>query len=75
MPVPDPGLTDAASAVRVTHRRRERSARQTTRIRQLERKLAELLGQQAWQEPGLGAPHDIEQLSGESPSFSSRWST
>jgi predicted nucleic acid-binding Zn-ribbon protein len=41
---------------------RPRSARQTTRIRQLERKLAELLGQQAWQESGLGAPHDIEQL-------------
>ena len=40
----------------------DRSARQTTRIRQLERKLAELLGQQAWQESGLGAPHDIEQL-------------
>lgn len=40
----------------------DRSARPTTRIRQLERKLAELLGHQACKESGLGAPHDIEQL-------------
>ena len=50
-----PGLSHLAAA-------QDRSARQTTRIRQLERKLAELLGQQAWHESGLGAPHDIEQL-------------
>ena len=37
-------------------------ARQATRIRQLESKLSELLGEQAWRESGLGAPDDIDQL-------------
>jgi hypothetical protein len=36
--------------------------RQAARIRQLEKKLSELLGEQAWRESGLGAPDDIEQL-------------
>jgi septal ring factor EnvC (AmiA/AmiB activator) len=36
--------------------------RQTTRIRQLEKKLSELMGEQAWRESGLGAPADIDQL-------------
>lgn len=36
--------------------------RQATRIRQLEKKLAELLGEQAWRDSGLGAPADIDQL-------------
>jgi hypothetical protein len=36
--------------------------RQAARIRQLETKLSELLGEQAWRESGLGAPADIDQL-------------
>jgi chromosome segregation ATPase len=36
--------------------------RQATRIRQLEKKLSEMLGEQAWRESGLGAPADIDQL-------------
>ncbi len=40
----------------------ERTARQAARIRQLEHKLSELLGQQAWRDSGLGAPADIDAL-------------
>lgn len=40
----------------------ERAARQSIRIRTLEKKLSELLGDQAWRESGLGAPGDIDQL-------------
>ncbi|MEV7971396.1 hypothetical protein AB0O34_36195 [Sphaerisporangium sp. NPDC088356] len=40
----------------------ERAARQATRVHHLERRLSELLGQQAWRESGLGAPDDIDQL-------------
>lgn len=40
----------------------ERAARQAARIRLLENKLSELLGDQVWRESGLGAPDDIEQL-------------
>ena len=36
--------------------------RQASRVRQLENKLSELLGEQAWRESGLGAPADIDQL-------------
>jgi transposase-like protein len=36
--------------------------RQATRIRQLEAKLSQLLGEQAWRESGLGAPEDIDKL-------------
>ena len=36
--------------------------RQAVRIRQLEMKLSELLGEQAWRESGLGAPADTDQL-------------
>jgi hypothetical protein len=39
-----------------------RLVRHTAHIRQLEKKLAELLGDQAWRESGLGAPTDIDQL-------------
>lgn len=39
-----------------------RVARQDARIRQLERKLTELLGEQVWAESGLGAHDDVEQL-------------
>ena len=34
----------------------------TARIQQLETRLSELLGEQAWRESGLGAPTDIDQL-------------
>ncbi len=37
-------------------------ARQAARIRQLEKKLSQLLGEQAWRESGLGAPDDIDGL-------------
>jgi hypothetical protein len=39
-----------------------RLTRQATHIRQLEKKLTELLGEQSWRESGLGAPADIDQL-------------
>lgn len=40
----------------------DRGVRQAARIRQLEGKLAELLGDQAWRESGLSGPEDIEAL-------------
>jgi hypothetical protein len=40
----------------------ERATRQAARIRLLENKLSELLGDQAWRGSGLGAPDDIDQL-------------
>jgi transposase-like protein len=36
--------------------------RQAARIRQLETKLSQMLGEQAWRESGLGAPEDIDKL-------------
>ncbi len=41
----------------------DRAARMHTRITQLERRLSELLGEQAWHDSGLGAPADIDALS------------
>ena len=41
----------------------ERAIRLQTRIQQLEKRLSEALGEQAWHESGLGAPADIDQLS------------
>ncbi|MDG9714122.1 DUF6262 family protein [Streptomyces sp. DH10] len=40
----------------------ERNVRLTARVRQLEDRLSELLGDQAWKESGLGATADIEEL-------------
>lgn len=40
----------------------ERATRLTSRIRQLETRLSEALGEQAWAESGLGAPTDIDAL-------------
>jgi chromosome segregation ATPase len=40
----------------------ERSARLAARIRQLEHRFSDLLGEQAWRESGLGHPDDIGQL-------------
>jgi hypothetical protein len=39
-----------------------RAARLTARIHQLEKRLSESLGEQAWRESGLGAPADIDAL-------------
>jgi hypothetical protein len=41
----------------------ERAARMHARITQLERRLSELLGEQAWHDSGLGAPAEIDALS------------
>jgi cell division protein FtsB len=40
----------------------ERAARLAARVRQLEDRLSALLGEQAWQQSGLGAPADIDAL-------------
>jgi len=40
----------------------ERALRLTTRIQQLEKRLSEALGEQAWRESGLGAPADSDTL-------------
>ena len=40
----------------------QRCARMAARVQQLEQRLSELLGEQAWRESGLGAPDDIDQL-------------
>ncbi|MGX1886825.1 DUF6262 family protein [Streptomyces sp. NPDC055287] len=40
----------------------ERNTRLAARVRQLEKRLSEQLGEQAWNESGLGAPADIDQL-------------
>ena len=40
----------------------EHASRLTARIRQLEKRLSEALGEQAWRESGLGAPADIDAL-------------
>ena len=36
--------------------------RQAARVRQLEAKLSQMLGEQAWHESGLGAPEDVDKL-------------
>jgi uncharacterized protein DUF6262 len=40
----------------------ERAARLNARVQHLERRLSQALGEQAWQESGLGTPDDIDQL-------------
>ena len=40
----------------------ERAARLNAQVRQLEKRLSEALGEQAWRESGLGAPPDIDAL-------------
>ena len=40
----------------------QRSARLAARVRQLEQRLSQALGEQAWHESGLGAPGDTDQL-------------
>ena len=68
---------EAAAARRRRHRRpavtwaslqadllaaHERAVRLNARVRQLEKRLSEALGEQAWRESGLGAPADIDAL-------------
>jgi len=43
-------------------RRRRTLRRLAARIRQLEHRLSQALGEQAWRESGLGQPDDIRQL-------------
>jgi Family of unknown function (DUF6262) len=40
----------------------ERAARTAARVRQLEHRLSDALGEQAWRQSGLGAPADIDAL-------------
>jgi len=40
----------------------ERAARLNARVQHLEKGLSEALGEKAWRESGLGAPHDIDGL-------------
>jgi hypothetical protein len=40
----------------------DRTARMSRHIAQLERRLSEALGQEAWQASGLGAPADVDAL-------------
>jgi hypothetical protein len=40
----------------------ERAQRLNSRVRQLEKRLSEALGEKAWQESGLGVPPDIDAL-------------
>jgi transposase-like protein len=58
---PGPGVTRASlqADLLAAH---ERALRLTARIRQLEKRLSEAIGEQAWRESGLGAPADIDAL-------------
>jgi hypothetical protein len=40
----------------------EHASRLSARVQQLEKRLSEALGDQAWRESGLGAPADIDAL-------------
>jgi len=40
----------------------ERAQRLNSRVRQLEKRLSEVLGEKAWQESGLGVPADVDAL-------------
>lgn len=40
----------------------ERNTRLQTRVRQLEKRLSEVMGESAWADSGLGAPVDVDQL-------------
>ena len=61
---PGPGVTRASlqADLAAAH---ERAIRLTSRIRQLETRLSEALGQQAWHESGLAAPADPSRLAQE----------
>ena len=65
-----PPSTDDTTGPTVTHaslqadllNAHERAIRLNTRIQQLEKRLSETLGEQAWRESGLGATTDIDAL-------------
>ena len=40
----------------------QRAIRLAARVRQLEQRLSQLLGEQTWRESGLGAPDDVDEL-------------
>lgn len=40
----------------------ERAARLASNVQRLERRLSQSLGEHAWRESGLGAPHDVDEL-------------
>jgi len=44
------------------HAAQHHAARLTARVHQLERRLSQLMGEQTWQQSGLGSPDDIDQL-------------
>lgn len=58
---PGPGVTRASLQADLLAAG-ERAVRLTARIRQLEKRLSEALGEQAWHQTGLGAPPDIDTL-------------
>ena len=60
-----PGVGPAVSRASLQadlHAAQQRSARMAARVQQLQTRLSELLGEQAWRQSGLGAPDDIDQL-------------
>ena len=69
-----PGVTRASlqADLAAAH---ERALRLTSRIRQLEHRLSEALGEQAWHESGLGIPADPGRLAQQNSHLSSRSST
>jgi len=60
-PVGGPSVTRASLQADLANAN-ERARRLTSRVHQLEKRLSEALGEQAWRESGLGAPIDIDQL-------------
>ncbi|MFF2146327.1 hypothetical protein [Kitasatospora sp. NPDC058190] len=52
-----------------------RNTRLTARIQQMERRLSEALGEQAWRESGLGAPPTSTNSSARSPGWNSTTSS
>jgi chromosome segregation ATPase len=58
----DPTTASRASLHAELLASQHRTARLNSRIQQLEKRLSQTLGQQAWQASGLGAPDDIETL-------------
>ncbi|MFI5068097.1 MAG: hypothetical protein ACHP9Z_29520 [Streptosporangiales bacterium] len=63
---PGPGVTRASLQADLLAAG-ERAVRLTARIRQLEKRLSEALGEQAWHQTGLGAPPDIDASTRRSP--------
>ncbi|MFI6994680.1 DUF6262 family protein [Nonomuraea wenchangensis] len=58
----DPPSVSRASLQADLANAQERNGRSETRIRQLEKKLSEFIGEQAWRESGMGAPHEVDTL-------------